>query len=85
MYKYIKKGEQCISSHCTVYVIFSDEGFAIGLYKYIYSFEASSATGDAVNLDITDVTFSATTAAIAVTPSTTGAEMQTDPVMISQV
>ena len=35
------------------------------------SFDASSATGDAVNLDITDVTFSATTATTAVTPSTT--------------
>ncbi|KAI0234751.1 hypothetical protein LSAT2_014919 [Lamellibrachia satsuma] len=36
--------------------------------------EASSATGDAINLDITDVTFSATTATTAVTPSTTDAE-----------
>ena len=44
------------------------------------SFEASSATGDAVNLDITDVTFSATTPATAVTPLTTDAETQTDPV-----
>ena len=49
------------------------------------SFEASSAMSDAVNLDITDVTFSATTATTAVTPSTTDAEMQIDPVTISQV
>ena len=49
------------------------------------SFEASSTTGDAVNIDITDVTFSANTAISAVTPSTTDAEMQIDPVMISQV
>ena len=41
--------------------------------------------GDAINLDITDVTFSATTPATAVTPSTTDAETQTDPVTISQV
>ena len=41
--------------------------------------------GDAINLDITDVTFSATTAATAVTPSTTDTETQTDPVTISQV
>ena len=32
------------------------------------SFEASSAMDDAVNLDITDVTFSATIATTAVTP-----------------
>ena len=32
------------------------------------SFEASSATGDAVNLYITDVTFSAITATTAVAP-----------------
>ena len=32
-----------------------------------------------------DVTFSATTAATAVTPSTTDAEMQTDPVTTSEV
>ena len=44
------------------------------------SFEATSATGDAVNLDNTDVTFSATTPATAVTPLTTDAETQTDPV-----
>ena len=49
------------------------------------SFEASSATGDAVNLDITDVTFSAITVTTAVTPSTTDAEMQIDPVAIFQV
>ena len=49
------------------------------------SFEASSAMSDAVNLDITDVTFSATTATTAVTPSTTDAETQIDPVTISQV
>ena len=49
------------------------------------SCEASSATGDAVNLDITDVTFSATTATTAVTPSTTDAETQFDQVTISQV
>ena len=48
------------------------------------SFEASSATGYAVNLYITDVTFSAT-ATTAVIPSTTDAEMQIDPVMIYQV
>ena len=49
------------------------------------SFEASSTTIDAVNTDITDVTFSANTAISAVTPSTTDAETQVDPVMISQV
>ena len=49
------------------------------------SFEASSATGDAVNLDITDVTFSAITATTAVTPSTTDAGMQIDQVTIFQV
>ena len=49
------------------------------------SFEASSATGDAVNFDIADVTFIATTATTAVTPSTTDAETQTDPVTVSQV
>ena len=49
------------------------------------SFEASSATGDAVNLYITDVTFSAITATTAVAPHTTDAEMQIDPVMIFQV
>ena len=49
------------------------------------SFEASTATCDAVNLDITDVTFSAITATTAVTPSTTDAEMQIDPVTIFQV
>ena len=48
-------------------------------------FEASSATGDAVNLYITDVTFSAITATTAVTPHTTDAGMQIDPVMIFQV
>ena len=47
------------------------------------SFEASSATGDAVNLYITDVTFSAITATTAVTP--TDAKMQIDPVTIFQV
>ena len=49
------------------------------------SFEASSATGDAVNLYITDVTFSAITATTAVAPHTTDAEMQIDPVTIFQV
>ena len=49
------------------------------------NFEASSTTGDAVNFDITDVTFSAITATTAVTPSTTDAEMQINPVMIFQV
>ena len=49
------------------------------------SFEPSSATGDAVNLDIMDVTFSAITATTAVTPSTTDAEMQINPVTIFQV
>ena len=49
------------------------------------SFEASGATGDAVNLDITDVTFSAINATTAVTPSTTDAEMQINPVTIFQV
>ena len=49
------------------------------------SFEASSATGDAVNLYITDVTFSAVTATTAVAPHTTDAEMQIDPVTIFQV
>ena len=48
------------------------------------SFEASSTTGDAVNLYITDVTFSAITATTAVTPSTTDAEMQIDLVTIFQ-
>ena len=38
------------------------------------SFEASSATGDAVNLYITDVTFSAITATTAVAQHTTDAE-----------
>ena len=45
------------------------------------SFEASSATGDAVNL----YTFSAITATTAVAPHTTDAEMQIDPVTIFQV
>ena len=49
------------------------------------SFEASSATGDAVNLYITDVTFSDITATTAVAPHTTEAEMQIDPVTIFQV
>ena len=49
------------------------------------SFEASSATDDAVNLYITNVTFSAITATTAVAPHTTDAEMQIDPVMIFQV
>ena len=49
------------------------------------SFEASSATGDAVNLYITDVTFSAITATTAVALHTTDAEMQIDPVTIFQV
>ena len=49
------------------------------------SFEAYSATGDAVNLYITDVTFSAITATTAVTPPITDAEMQIDPVTIFQV
>ena len=49
------------------------------------SFEAYSATGDAVNLYITDVTFSVITATTAVTPPTTDAEMQIDPVTIFQV
>ena len=49
------------------------------------SFEASSATGDVVNLYITDVTFSAITATTAVALHTTDAEMQIDPVMIFQV
>ena len=47
------------------------------------SFEASSATGDAANLYITDVTFSAITATTAVVPHTTDAEMQIDPNDIS--
>ena len=41
--------------------------------------------GDAVNFDITDVTFSVTSTATAVTSSTTDAETQTNPVKISQV
>ena len=49
------------------------------------SFEASSATGDAVNLYITDVTVSAITASTSVTPHTTDAKMQIDPVTIFQV
>ena len=49
------------------------------------NFEASNATGDAVNPDITDVTFSATTATTAVTPLTTCAETQINPVTIFQV
>ena len=49
------------------------------------SFEVSSAMGDAVNLDITNVTFNAITATTAVTPSTTDAETQINPVTISQV
>ena len=49
------------------------------------SFEASSATGDAVNIYITDVTFSAITATTAVAPHTTDDEMQIDPVTIFQV
>ena len=49
------------------------------------SFEASSATGDAVNLYITDVTFSAITATTAVAPHTTDAETQIDLVTIFQV
>ena len=49
------------------------------------SFEAYGAMGDAVNLYITDVTFSAITATTAVTPPTTDAEMQFDPVTIVQV
>ena len=49
------------------------------------SFEASSATGDAVNLYITDVTFSAITATTAVPPHTTDAEMQIDLLTIFQV
>ena len=49
------------------------------------SFEASSAMGDAVNLYITDVTFSAITATTAVAPHTTDDEMQIDPVTIFQV
>ena len=49
------------------------------------SFEASSAICDAVNLYITDVTFSAITATTDVTPHTTDAEMQIDPVKIFQV
>ena len=49
------------------------------------SFEASSTTGDAVNLYITDVTFNAITATTAVAPHTTDAEMQIDPVMTFQV
>ena len=49
------------------------------------SFEASSTTGDAVNIYITDVTFSAITATTAVAPHTTDAEMQIDPVTIFQV
>ena len=49
------------------------------------SFEASSTTGDAVNLYITDVTFSAITATTAVAPHITDAEMQIDPVTIFQV
>ena len=44
------------------------------------SFEGSSATGDAVNLYITDVTFSAITATTAVAPHTTDAETQIDPI-----
>ena len=42
------------------------------------SFKASSVMGDVINLDIMDVTFSATTAATAVILLTTDAEMQTD-------
>ena len=49
------------------------------------SFEASSATGDSVNLYITDVTFSAITATTAVAQHTTDAETQIDPVTIFQV
>ena len=49
------------------------------------SFETSSATGDVVNLYITDVTFSAITATTAVTPPTTDADMQINPVTIFQV
>ena len=49
------------------------------------SFEASSAVGDAINLHITDVTFSAITATTAVTPSITDAGMQIHPVTIFQV
>ena len=49
------------------------------------SFEASSATGDAVNVYITDVTFSAITATTAVAPHTTDAEMQIGPVTIFEV
>ena len=49
------------------------------------SFEASSAMSDAINLYIMDVTFSAITATTAVTPPTTDAEMQIDPVTIFQV
>ena len=49
------------------------------------SFEAYSATGDAVNLYITDVTFSAITSTTAVTPPTTDAEMQINLVTIFQV
>ena len=49
------------------------------------SFEASSAMGDAVNFDITDVTFSVTSTATAVTSSTSDAETQTNPEKISQV
>ena len=45
------------------------------------SFEASSATGDAVNFYITGVT----TATTAVAPHRTDAEMQIDPVTIFQV
>ena len=46
------------------------------------SFEAYSAMGDAVNLYITDVTFSAITRSTVVTQPTTDAEMQIDPVTI---
>ena len=49
------------------------------------SFDVYSVTGDAVNLYITDVTFSAITSTTAVTPPTTDAEMQIDPVKIFQV
>ena len=49
------------------------------------SFEASSATGDAVNLYTTDVMVSAITASTAVTPHTTDAKMQIYPVTIFQV
>ena len=82
---YYAKDEFCKKFQVTVCVIFSDEGFTIGSYKSGTSFEASSATGDAVNLYITDVTFSAITATTAVAQHTTDAEMQIDPVTIFQV